>query len=366
MKIYSETHEDLGYPHELLFISSEKAKEVLRGRYRTRTKLFAAFFLSVLGQKVELNVDTQDPYSSMILQLTKGSKIKARKIAKQVAKKLKEYVDQFEQLQTKAAFYDFRDYLENCIYLHVVSKAISRIQILPPRIIEQCIDNIKPESDLKYFLVAIQLLENKEIARSVEINKIINTFLSTDKSPLLEAALFLSFLLAVNYPDFKSSLLITHYTILKNVTRKFEKLIERDGSPDDPVLQNLFMTSIVLFLCGYLRSLRLSHEEKINYMEQVMEHPFIEWEIRVNFDKVSRIKMIPIWGLLISSIALILLHVFVEVYLPGSISMGPLSLTLPNVPVFLTITLIVLSFTTYKIIRLKDELLDCIRKGRER
>ena len=72
-----------------------------------------------------------------------------------------------------------------------------------------CVRNLKPESDLKYFLVAIRLLENKENVHSIEINKIINAFLSASKSPLLQVALFLSFVLVVNYPDLKPSLLLT-------------------------------------------------------------------------------------------------------------------------------------------------------------
>jgi len=71
-----------------------------------------------------------------------------------------------------------------------------------------CVRNLKPESDLKYFLVAIRLLENKENVHSIEINKIINAFLSASKLPPLQVALFLSFVLVVNYPDLKPQFVI--------------------------------------------------------------------------------------------------------------------------------------------------------------
>jgi hypothetical protein len=359
---------ELGYPHELLVLSSKKAKDVLQGQHRNRTKILALLFLSTQGHKTDLKITIKDElYLEALESLARKNKLKIRKIANELNKKIEEYISQFEKTQSTSAFSELEKFLADCFYLHLVSQEIVGISILSERIIKRSASYLKPESELKVFLDSLQLLSRKEVA-STEMSKIANTFLSANKSPLIEASLLLSLLLAVRYPASKSELLLAHYTILKTVANDLGKLLEHEKL-DDTALQQLFTTSIVLFLCGYAKSLRLSHEEKINYIKKVMGISFVEHEIEKNFDQASKVGIfglpLPLSGIIIAAIILVFLHVFVEIYSPGSISIGIVSFNLPPVPIFLTISVALMVVTFIKIVRFKRDLLRGIRRGGE-
>jgi hypothetical protein len=357
---------ELGYPHELLVLSSKKAEDVLRGRYRNRTKILAALFLSVQGHKVDLKINVENElYLSALLSLAKRTKMKTRKIATELNKRIEEYIHQFEMTQSSSAFSELKNLLVECIYLHLVSKEILGISILSQKSIEHSIGYLEPTSELKFFLTSLQLAEKRETSPA-QMHEIISAFISAKESPLIESALLLSFILAIKYSSSKSELLLTHYSILKTIAEVLGRLLEHQKL-DDPALQQLFTTSVVLFLCGYTKSLRLSHEEKINYVEKVIAIPLVEREVERNFEKTSKIKVsqleLPLWGVVLAIIILIFLHVFAEVYVPGSVSLGVVSFTLPPLPIFLTISFVLLLVVFYKILKFKHDLISRIRKG---
>jgi len=367
MKNIAKKQEELVYPHELLILSSKRAMEVLEGKYNKRTKILAFLFLFIQGRKTNLRIKTDDPYLKILLTMAKRSRINIRRIAKEVDEKLLYYIHQFEETQSTTAFADFEDYLKDCIYLHVISKEIMGIPILSSLTIKSSMKYVKPKSELRDFLVAIQLLERREeISRSADMNRIISTLSLAKETPLIEASLMLSFLLAVKFPELKSELLLTHYTTLKIIADEFEKLLEHKKL-DDIALQQLFMKSIVLSLCGYSKSLRLSHEEGINYLEEIIKLPFIECRVSEIFDRASKLRIsqfeLPLWCLLIVAIVLVFIHVFAEIHLTGSVNIGIVSFSIPAIPFFLTVSIILSIMILYKLLRLKKELLSKLRRG---
>lgn len=368
MKNTVKEQEELAYPHELLILSSKRAMEVLEGKYNQRTKILALLFLFIQGRKIDLRIKTDDPYLKILFALAKRSRIYIKRIAKKVNEKLLLYIQQFEETQSTTALADFEDYLKDCIYLHVISKEIMGIQILSPLAIESSMKYVKPKSELRDFLVAIQLLEEEKITDHANINRVIGTFSLTKETPLIETSLMLSFLLAVKFPELKSDLLLTHYATLKTIANEFEKLLEHKKL-DDIALQQLFMKSIVLSLCGYSRSLRLSHEEGINYLEEIIKLPFIERRVSETFDKVSKLRIsqfaLPLWCLLIAAIVLAIIHEFAEIHLTGSVNIGIISFSIPAIPFFLTVSISLSITILYKLLKLKRELLSKLRRGME-
>ncbi|MEM3572813.1 MAG: hypothetical protein QXJ62_01080 [Nitrososphaeria archaeon] len=361
-----EFKEELGYPHELLILSFKKAEDVLKGSYRTRTKIFAALCLSMRSQQVDLKVNVKNElYLLALLYLSKKSKLKLRKIAKRLNDKIKEYVEQFESTKSTSAFSALKNFVINCIYLHLVSLEILKVPILSAKIIELCMKYLGSEVEIGAVLSSLRLLGEKG-ANPTEIKKTINSFLYIKESPLIESTLLISFLLALRFPDLKSELLFSHYYTLRKLTDVYEKIKDYQQL-DDSILQKIFATSIVLFLCGYYKSLRLPHEEKLNYIQEIIKQPFIEHEVEKSLDYASKVKILhfepPLWFITLCIITLLLLHAFIEVYTPASIGIGIVSFNLPRIPLFLVFSIVLLIVLFYKVLKFKEDVLKRIRKG---
>ncbi|MBS7646219.1 hypothetical protein KEJ24_00045 [Candidatus Bathyarchaeota archaeon] len=361
-----EFKEELGYPHELLTLSFKKAEDVLKGSYRNRTKIFAALCLSMRSQQVDLEVDVKnEPYLLALLYLHKRSRLRLRKISRGLNDKIKEYVEQFENTKSTSAFSALKNLVVDCTYLHLVSLEILKVPILSAETIELCMKYLGSEVEIGTVLSSLRLLEEKEANRT-EIKKIINSFLYIKEPSLVESTLLISFLLALRFPDLKSELLFAHYYTLRKLAEVYEKIKEYHQL-DDPILQKLFATSIVLFLCGYYKSLRLPHEEKLNYIRETIKEPFIEHEVEKSLDYASKVKILhfelPLWFMTLCIITLLLLHVFIEVYTPASIGIGIISFDLPRIPLFLVFSIVLLIVLFYKALKFKEDTLNRIRKG---
>jgi len=358
--------EELGYPHELLTFSSKKAEVVMKGSYRTRTKILAALYLSMQGQKVDLKVDVKnEPCLMALFYLFKRSKINVKKIAEKLNNEIEEYCKQFEETKSTSSFLTLKKFVADCIYLHSISLEMLGIPILSHKSIDLCMKYLDSEVEITSILTSFKLLEEKEKSPG-EIKRVINALLPIKESPLIESALLISFLFALRFPNSKSEFLFAHYSTLRKLVETYIK-IKDNQQLDDIILQRLFATSIVLFLCGYCKSLRLPHEEKLNYIEKIIKVPVIENEIEKSFDYASKVKILrfelPLWGLVITIIALLFLHAILEVYTPASINIGIISFNVPQIPIFLSFSLILLTFLFYKLLKIKEDLLKRIRKG---
>lgn len=366
VKNIEQFKEEFGYPHELLTLSFKKAEDVLKGSYRSRTKIFAALCLSMRSRRVNLKVDvTNEPYLLALLYLSRKSKLKLRKIAKKLNEKIGEYVEQFENTKSTSALSMLKNFVVDCAYLHLVSLEILGVPILSTEIIELCMKYLGTEVEVETLLTSLRLLREREINHT-EIKKIVNTFLYTKEFPIIETTLLISFLLALRFPDLKSELLFAHYHSLRKLAAVYERIKDYQQL-DDSILQQLFATSIALFLCGYYKSLRLSHEEKLNYIEEIIKEPFIEHEVEKSLDYASKVKILrfelPSWTVTLGIVLLLLLHAFFEVYTPASISAGIISFSVPQIPVFLVFSLVLLIVLFYKLLKFKEDVLKRIRKG---
>jgi hypothetical protein len=282
--------EELGYPHELLTFSSKKAEVIVKGSYRTRTKILAALYISMQDKKVDLKVDVKnEPYLMALLYLSKNSKINVRKIAEKLNNEIEEYCKQFEEAKSTSAFLTLKNFIADCIYLHLISLEMFDVPILSYKSVNLCIKYLDSEVEITSLLTSFKLLEKKE-TNTEEIKRIISNLLSIKESPLIESALLTSFLLALRFPNSKSEFLFVHYSTLRKLADVYAK-IKDDQQLDDSILQQLFVTSIILFLCGYYKSLRLPHEEKLNYVEKIIKIPVLENEVEKSFDYASKIKI---------------------------------------------------------------------------
>lgn len=360
--------QDLGYPHELLFLSLKRAAEVLERKYNKRTKILALLLLSIHGRKVDVRFKTDDPYLKTLLNLTGRSKVEIRRITGELHMRLVHYINQFERTQSTAALSDLKEYIKDCIFLHLIAKEIANVSIMSPELIEKCNKYIEPKNHLKDFLTALQILGQERIVRSPnDINKILSTLsLTEEESPLIETSLMLSFLMAIKFPELKSQLLLIHYKILKAISKQFEKLVEHKKL-DDLALQQLFMRSLALSICGYSKSLRLPHEEEINYLEKMIGLPFIEYRVQEILDEIAIAKFrqfkLQLWLLPMMTIMFLFVHIFAEYYIPGSLNLGVISLSIPRIPIFLTISILLLVITSFKLRKIKKQLLEKLRRG---
>ena len=96
--------------------------------------------------------------------------------------------------------------------------------------------------------------------------------------------------------------------------------------------------------------------------------PSVEHSIKKSYDEVASISIphiqikVPLWMFLVFDVFLMVLHFFVELYLPWEIAQIGFKLEIPDVPVFLVIALVVTVFISFRLYKLRDTLLKNFRR----
>jgi len=254
--------EELAYPHELILSASNISLGVIKGQYGTRTKLLANLLNFVLREKREkIKIEgKEDPTLSILASLTSRSPTSLDDHISEYRKKANELMEDFQNTQSETAYSSFIYFLKEGIFLHILCKEIRGSTVFLKEDISKFADILEyRENNLRAVFSAIQIWGTQKY--DAVPHSIVFEFTSFRDEALREAVIFLSYVLAVDYPKSKRELLVSHYMLVRQVVNEFKKVISQEDLAD-PVLENLFKVAITLFFCGYLRTLRLPNDKK--------------------------------------------------------------------------------------------------------
>jgi len=365
---------ELGYLHEILFFSLIISKNILKTKYRQHVKVITELFLHLFGEPIETKRDIQikSSYIGLLHAIARRSKKNIKKYSNEYRINLRRLIDTYNENQTEPAFSSLKKFVEEGIFAHIISKKEMGIPVFLSKEIENVLSTLKrvPEEKLTYLLVALQLIDKPQNITKKRTDKILNAFYSVNESPLLESSIFLTYNLAMKCPTYKREFLLVHYWLLKRSIEVLKYAIETKNESkilDDTTVEKLFRTSIMLLLCGYSKSLRLAHEEKINYIEHVIKLPAMVSLFQQAFDKHSSIKLwgysIPLWFTTLISVVFILFHVFIEVDVVATIG-NVVGFSLPfQLPFFLSISLFLILNNLISLYKLKNNISKDLEKG---
>lgn len=362
--------EELGYPHELILSASDRSLNVIKGQYRTRTKLLANLLNFIIKEKKEkIKIETkEDPTLLILASLTSRPPASLDNHISEYRKKLNELMEDFQSTQSETAYSSFIDFLKEGIFLHILCRKIRGSTVFHKEDISKFAGILDyRENNLRAVFSAIKIWDTRKRNNGVP-HSIIFEFTSFKDETLRNAVIFLSYVLAVEYPKSKRELLVGHYLLVRQVVTEFKGVVSHENLAD-LVLENLFKVAIILFFCGYLKTLRLPKDEKVHYLDEVLHLPSIEYSLKKTFDKVASISLphiqlkVPLWTLLAINSVLLVLHWYHEIYLPLEIS--PLGIKLPmvKVPTFLFLALLISVFMFFRLYRLKGNITKSFRRG---
>ncbi|MCW4043049.1 MAG: hypothetical protein NWE90_04910 [Candidatus Bathyarchaeota archaeon] len=361
--------EALAYPHELILDAMNWSVRVYKGQYRIRINLLANLLDFLLAEKrVKIKVERDaDPTLLILGSLTSRSPVSLDNHISDYKKKLSELMEDFQSTQSNPAYSSFVDSLKEGVFLHILCKEIKGRTIFSKEDISKYMAILDyTERNLRAILSAIQIWSTR--APDVVPYSIIYEFTSFSDDVLREAATFLSYALSVDYTKSKHELLVSHYMLVRQIANKFGGVINRDNLADQ-VLEDLLKAAITLFLCGYLKTLRLPNDEKTHYIDKVLKLPSIEYSLKKNVDEVASISIphvqfrIPFWVLLAIDSIFLVLHWYIEIFMPLDFSLLGITFPMVNVPVFLFVAGLISAFLVFRLYRLKDNLLKKFRRG---
>lgn len=361
--------EEPGYPHELILRAFAESMSVIQGHYRMRVKLLANLLRHILKEKrVDFKGQIEDdPFLRILAGLVEGVSSSIKEEITEYREKLNDSLEDFEKTQSAASYSEFTDLLREGVFLHILCKEIKNSPLFVKEDIAKFSKALDDrENKLRAVFSAIQISDNQTY--DFVPHNLMFEFASFTEGALNEVAIFLSYNLAVKYPKSKGQLLVVHYVLVKNAVENFKGLNSRQDLGDQ-VFENLFHIAIVLVLCGYLETLRLPNEEKIQYLEKVIQLPSIEYSVKKIFDGVATIPIprvqlrVPLWLLLAISSVLLVFHWYWDIYLPLEMSQLGLKLTVPNVPIFLTFAFVLSVIVLFRVYRLRSNIIKSLRRG---
>lgn len=360
---------ELGYPHELILVATKRARAVLKGRYLKRTKIISLLLLRIIEDfqsKNKTEVDQKDDVNLRILNaIAKNSKFTIN-LYKEHQNQLNELIIQYKERETTPAFDSLKEFVQESIFIHILFSEFKGRKLIENKTIRELFSIFSSDPQLIGSIKSLEVLDKRSI-NGDEVNDIINKIHSVDETPLLEVSMYLTFNLAAQFDNYKSKFLFEHYNLVRKSTQELGGVVD-SIKLDDIVLEKLFITSIILYLCGYKNALRLPHEEKLNYFEHIISIPTILSEFKKAFDKHAVLDLkyfkIPLWFVGVIGIVFMCLSVVNEIYLPSQLNLLIISVPLPfNVPIFAIISAGLFIFITYQLYKLKNLLLKELRRG---
>lgn len=366
-KVSFQGEAELGYPHELILFASHRTMGVIQGRYRTRVKLFANVLRRVLGEK-PVKIDVPDR-ADVSMRLLKGftGRGPSSGAAEDFRAKLDQLVEAYRTNRSSPTLADLVGFVEDGVFLHILYKEQGK----DPLFAEDGLDGVLKVLDrdgggLKGIIAAIRLLEGKS-CESVS-NDVISGLSSSGGERLLETAIYVSYALAVRCSRSKRELLVVHYRLVRKAVGELSVAVDGANLADD-VFERLFRVAIALFMCGYLKSIRLPQEEKVRYVDEIIKTPSIEQVFAEVFDSAAGFSVprtdsrVPIWVAPLAAVILLILHATVEIQRPFETSLFGVSIAIPAVPVFLLFALAVLLILLLRLLYLKKDIIKKLRRG---
>ena len=364
-----QNREEFGYPHEIISSSLRWATHTMEGSYSKRVKLLASVVLNLIDitKPKKIDVDEKDNVNHRILyHIPNKNTIKLKSCIGEHVKELERLLSQYEKRKNEPSLNELRRFIEESVLAFIVLKCLTNKELLKKDTISR-IEPILSSSSIGSILDSISLLYERNKIDETTVNETINQFSSISEFPNHLYAIFLTSNLASKYPTYKSKFLFEHYRALRKSVSGFEMYSESKRL-DDTALERLFVTAVILYLCGYQHSLRLPHEEKINYFEHIIARNTITNEFKKAFTEKACFNVwslrIPLWIAVLIDGLLILIGIFWDLKLPAGLNLPILSVELPfNIPIFPVFAAILTFLIVFKIYRLKEYIIKYLRTG---
>jgi hypothetical protein len=152
---------------------------------------------------------------------------------------------EYESLHSERSYCEFLDLLKESIFLYIVCKEENGIDLLNSEDFKRFSNLLNDkEKELRTTLSAVLFYANKN-SEGIP-NTLVFEFTTFDDKALKEAAIFLSFVLSMNYPENKRDLLLVHYLLVRKAAAKFSNVGTQENLSDD-LLYDLFKLAISFF-----------------------------------------------------------------------------------------------------------------------
>jgi hypothetical protein len=364
----SRHNEEIGSPHELILLALNRTLKVSQGNYRIQVKLLANLLRENLGEKpVKLKIpEVTDPSIGILISLVGRHPISLRQSLDKYRKNLSQLTEEFEKEQTHPSYSALKDFVQDGAFLHVLCRETRKTALLNKEELGKLLEIFGQEETLKGILQALEDWENSSFD-SVP-SELIRELTSAKEEPMVETAVFLTCILAMRSKSNKRELLLAHYMLLKKSVDQFKDIMGEENLTDE-LFEKIFRMAIVLSFCGYLKSIRLPHEEKLYYVEKIIGNRSLERTFEETFDRTANIRLIsrevklPLWTISLILVALLISHAFFEFYLPFEFSVLGVKFPYPRVPAFLTLAFFVSILMLWRIFSLKKRIKVNLRRS---
>lgn len=310
--------------------------------------------------------NSSDPVLMLLESFVRKSGIE--EAASNLKKELGDLISDYKLNPIQASYDRILILLKEGILLHLISKQSFNYEIFSVDEISNYANSLSfDNSEPQTVLSALRLTMNKK-STAIPYSMIFE-FARINDREFQNAAIFLAYELSVENNEFKRELLISHYLLVKKVVNDFKGIYGQENLTDQ-LLENLFKTAIILFYCGYSKSLRLPKEESIAYTENILKLPSIEKEFKEIFDEVGSIKVtrirlkLRIWVLLVISLGLLIGHWIHEVYPPLETSPFGIQIVVPQIPAFLLTAIILIAIAVFYLHKLERNIINRLRRGK--
>jgi hypothetical protein len=361
--------EEIGYPHEIITFSVKRANDVLKGNYLKRTKVMALLVLNIVEnstRKYRIQINKKEDINLRVLYaICKNSKFTTN-LFNEHQTKLNDLFQQYKERKSSPAFDSLKEFIQESLFLHIISTEWKGKKLIKTDFVKEASSIFSSDNQLNGLLQGFQALDKEDISDK-DVNEIVTKIHGIINPILLEIAIYLTFNLAMKFTEHKNRFLFEHYLILRNVVQNFSGIIGHERL-DDTVLESLFITSVILYFCGYKKAIRLPHEEKLNYFEHLISISTIVPEFRRIYEKYAIFNLkyirVPLWLVGLINSIFILLSMLNEIYLSAGLNLPIISVNLPfNIPLFATISLLLLIFISLHLYRLKGQMIRELRRG---
>ncbi len=365
--LQSVTTSKLGYPHELILFSLERAESIVKERYRTRVKLLSMLFLSLLGKDVEIvDIKSNDPFLKAINSLTMKSKADISSSLEYFCNHILNKIERFKQIYNINIHNDIINSLSDLIFVYIVAKEVFNTDTLKVIEVANTLEDIHDDKlrSHAYILKILGEHVSGDITEDILENLQYN-----------ELNIYITYKLSNVFKDRKNEFLLKHYSYIAQTMEEFKSLFKTESTLDDLILEKLFRTSIILYICGYMSAIRLPREEHANYIEKILSIPtvssFIEDLLRDRVKvKIKGVK-VELWLLPFSMAIFMILHEVHEFFvrdftIPLFVISIPIHLPFA-IPLFFLLTLgvsiwlVAITFNLNKALR--NTLIEKIRRG---
>lgn len=336
---------ELGYPHEIIISALQKAHETKKANdVGSKTIAYGELIIylndgkptspsSAMGDEIETKV------LSSIVNKTRFTQKEKNDLVEYLNKSINDY----KERKTQSSYEELLDIYSKSLMLDFIFQNTKRANLIDRKTFDN-ISSLGLETLVDTRLSNIQQIVLTYQREELDDALVTNTIARLNACPDLFLSLTYSLQYALKFPSFKPNFLQCHYLTLKKMMDKEKGAIE-NKSLDEESLIDLFKFAALLKLLGYDKSLRLSHIEKINYLDTILKNPASASEFEKYYDSEASLNIrfikIPLWALMLLVTGLILASMLNEVYVSSSIGSG-IGFDLPfPVPLFLTSALIV-------------------------